>query len=79
MCSHTAPLFISALVPNAGTIALIGVPASIGNLPLRYSISKISSSRTACLKRCGLSIQEMKEYLNLCLQDNLRLLLERKY
>lgn len=74
MCNHTAPLFISAPVPDAGTIASIGVPASIGNLPLRYSISKISY-----LKRCGLSIQKMKEYLKLCLQGNLRLLLERKY
>lgn len=23
---------------------------------------------TACLKRCGMSIQEMKEYLGMCLQ-----------
>ena len=31
-----------------------------------------------CLKKCGLSIQEMKDYLDLCLQGEATILLRKK-
>ena len=43
----TAPAFISAPVPEAVTMAPIGIPA-VGNIPLLYSRFQISSFRTAC-------------------------------
>lgn len=43
----TPPAFISAPVPDAVTTAPTGIPA-LGNCPLPYSISQMSSSSRAC-------------------------------